>query len=641
MAHRGLAPLGLGYSFGANLAAVVAAVGGLLGVFWAFLQVYDRLLAWALRHKLLFLIAPVALVLFGSTAWLGVERLWGWAPLPEAQRQALTEAMPGFGREFMPPFDEGSFLYMPTTTPHASVGQALEQLRLMDAAIKAQVPEVDEVVGKLGRVDSALDPAPVSMFETVITYKDEWRTGPDGTRQRQWRDHIESPDDIWTEIQRAAEQPGLTSAPKLMPINTRLVMLQSGMRAPLGVKVQAPDLEALERATQALERELSTIQGVRPGTAFAEEVVGKPYLEVVIDREALGRHGLTVGQVQRAFSLAVGGPTLTRAIDGRERIGVRVRYAREERDHPAALADVRVPTPDGASIPLGQLATVQYVRGPQVIKSEDTFLTGYVIFDREASIAPVDLVERARGALQARQRSGQLELPAGVSYRFAGSYEDQVRSEARLAVLVPLALLLIFVILYVQFGRASTTVIIGSGVVVAISGGMGLIWLYNQPWFLDAAPLGIDLRELLQVGPMNLSVAVWVGVIALAGIATDDGVVMATYLHQRFFGPEVDPPKDVEQVRRRVLEAGRRRVRPCLMTTATTILALLPVVTSTGRGADVMGPMAVPILGGMSVELITLFVVPVLYSAREEIRLAGHRALPAAAPPRSEREEQP
>jgi Cu(I)/Ag(I) efflux system membrane protein CusA/SilA len=205
-----------------------------------------------------------------------------------------------------------------------------------------------------------------------------------------------------------------------------------------------------------------------------------------------------------------------------------------------------------------------------------------------------------------------------VSYDFAGSYENQVRSAERLAILVPLALLLIFLVLYLQFRRPSTTAIIYTGVAVAVSGGFMLMWCYQQPWFMDAALFGHDLREVFQIGPMNLSVAVWVGMIALVGIATDDGVVMATYLDQRF---ERDDPQTRDEIREAVCEAGLRRVRPCLMTTATTMLALLPVVTSTGRGSDVMIPMAVPSIGGMAVELVTLFVVPVLYCAREEGRL--------------------
>jgi Cu(I)/Ag(I) efflux system membrane protein CusA/SilA len=521
------------------------------------------------------------------------------------------------GEEFMPPFDEGQFLYMPTVMPHASLGQALEQLKLLDAAIM-QIPEVEVAVGKLGRADSALDPAPVSMFETIVTYKPEWRTEPDGTRVRQWRDHIASTEDIWQEVLAAAKQPGVTSAPKLMPIQTRIVMLQSGMRAPMGVKLQGPDLESLEAAGKALEEVLRQAPMVRPQTVFAERVVGKPYLEIKMLRDELALHGLTIDDVQRTLQIALSGQALTSVIQGRERFDVRVRYERGARQDPEALSRLLVPTSSGRSIPLGQLTELVYVKGPQAIKSEDTFLTSYVIFDRVEGAAELEVIEQVRELIESRREDGSLTLPAGVSYDFAGSYENQVRSAERLAILVPLALLLIFLVLYLQFKRSTTTVIIYTGVAVAISGGFMLMWLYQQPWFMDAVLLDHNLREVFQITPMNLSVAVWVGMIALVGIATDDGVVMATYLDQRF---SQDKPQTRDEIREAVCEAGKRRVRPCLMTTATTLLALLPVVTSTGRGSDVMIPMAVPSIGGMAVELVTLFVVPVLYCTREEVRL--------------------
>ena len=612
-------PLGPGSGLGTNLLFVAGVVGGLLGVFLLFLKVYADLLDWALSHKALFLALPVSFFVFGFTAWIGFDGVTG--ALPSALKSGLAstkiaESLPGFGREFMPPFDEGSFLYMPTTMPHASIGEALDLLSEMDAAVK-MIPEVEEVVGKVGRVDSALDPAPVSMVETLITYKAQWKVGPDGTRVRQWRDHIHSPKDIWREITRAAEMPGLTSAPELMPINTRVIMLQTGMRAPLGLKVRGPDLASVEAAGLALEGALRQVPSIRAETVFAERIVGKPYLEIEIDREAIARHGLTIEAVQRVIQLGLGGATLTTSVEGRRRLAVRVRYMREERDSVEALHKVIVPTMAGHQVPLEQLADFRYVRGPQVIKSEDTFLTSYVIFDKRSDIAETSVVEEARALLEQRLGSGALKLPEGVSYTFAGSYENQVRSEKRLKLLVPLALALILILLYLQFRRLSTTLIIYSGVAVAVSGGFILIWLYAQPSFMDFTVMGTSMRALFHVGPMNMSVAVWVGFIALMGIATDDGVVMATYLRQSF---DASPPDSIEAIRQRVKEAGARRVRPCLMTTATTLLALLPVITSQGRGADVMGPMAIPCIGGMSVELVTLFVVPVLYSFREESR---------------------
>jgi Cu(I)/Ag(I) efflux system membrane protein CusA/SilA len=586
-------PLGPDRHFLVNLSFVVALVGLLLLAFFMFQRVYVPLLRWSLKNKALALALPIGVLAAGVASWSSL------------------------GREFMPPFDEGSFLYMPTTMPHASFGQALEMLHTMDAAIEA-IPEVDRVVGKLGRAESPLDPAPISMFETLVTYVPEFSVDEDGNRVRNWRDHIRSPKDIWDEIVAAASAPGLTSAPMLMPINTRIIMLQSGMRAPMGIKVYGPDLETIESFGLKLESLLRGVDGVRSETVFADRVVGKPYIEIDIDREAIGRYGLTIGGVQEVIQIALGGQTLTRTVEGRERYPVRARYMREERDSVEAIARVLVSAPGGEQIPLEQLAEIRYVKGPQVIKSEDTFLTSYVLFDKTPELSEVDVVQKAHAFLDEKIESGELELPAGVSYRFAGSYENQVRSEQRLLLLIPVALLVVFLLLYLQFRRVVTTLIIYSGVVLCVAGGFILVWLYGRPAFLDFELLGTDMQQLFHVGTINLSVAVWVGVIALLGIATDTGVLMATYLAQRF---RAAPASTIAEVHERTVEAGARRVRPCLMTTATTALALLPVITSQGRGADVMVPMALPSLGGMGAILLTLFVVPVLYAWVEERRL--------------------
>jgi Cu(I)/Ag(I) efflux system membrane protein CusA/SilA len=250
-----------------------------------------------------------------------------------------------------------------------------------------------------------------------------------------------------------------------------------------------------------------------------------------------------------------------------------------------------------------------------MIKSEDTFLTSYVLFDKKADVAELTAVEDAQRIIADQTANGEIVVPAGVSFEFAGSYENQVRSEKRLGLLVPIALALVFILLYLQFHRVWVTAVIYTGVAVAVSGGLLLLWLYGQPWFLDFDVMGTPMRDLFQVGTINISVAVWIGFIALVGVATDDGVVISTYLQQRF---REEPPTNLQEVRERTLEAGTRRVRPCLMTTATTILALIPVITSQGRGSDIMVPMALPSVGGMLIELMTLFVVPVLFCAEEE-----------------------
>lgn len=625
-------PLGFGKGFILNLLFVGAALLSLIFFFFKFIDFYPRLLIYFLERKKLFLSIPLSIFVFGIVIWLGfastvsplikplntigikessVLKIW---PL-----SALNHSFPGLGKEFMPPLDEGSFLYMPTTMPHASIGEALDILQKQNIRI-SQIPEVDSVVGKLGRADSPLDPAPISMIETTISYKPEYsQKDPEtGKRERMWRKHIKSPDDIWAEIIKAGEIPGVTSAPKLQPIAARIVMLQSGMRAPMGVKILGQNLEELEKVGFQIEKFLKEVPGVEPSAVIADRIVGKPYVEFEIDREKIARYGVNVGDVQNVIEVAIGGMTLTTTVEGRERYPVRVRYPRELRDSIEELQEVLIPTKTGAQIPLSQVSTLKFVRGPQVVKSEDTFLIGYVLFDKKPDVAEVDVVHAAQNYLQSKIDSGELVLPSGTSYKFAGSYENQVRSEKKLALVLPLSLFIIFLILYFQFKSISTTFLVFSGIIVAFCGGFILIWLYAQDWFLWMPFFGDYFRQLFNVQSYNLSVAVWVGFLALFGIASDNGVVMATYLDQSF---KERKPKTIKEMREATLFAGNRRVRPCLMTTATTILALLPILASTGRGADVMIPMALPSVGGMMVALITFFIVPIGYCWLKEREL--------------------
>jgi len=652
------APLGPETGVLQNLVFVAGLIGGLLAFFLLLQYLYAPILRWCLRHKLVFMLLPVVVAVFGLTVWLGFGQVFSFVPKAaekvgmEARAVRETtlwirgaDGFPGLGKEFMPPLDEGSFLFMPTTMPHASIGEALDILAEQDKAIKA-IPEVESVVGKLGRADTPLDPAPISMIETVINYKpefitdkgghrvnfrydkergefprDEWGNlipDPQGRPYRQWRDEIKTPDDIWDEIVKAASMPGTTAAPKLQPIAARIVMLQSGMRAPMGVKVKGPTLEAIERVGLEIERFLKEIPSVEPSAVIADRIVGKPYIEIDIDREAIARYGIMIRRVQDVIEVAVGGRRITTTVEGRERYPVRVRYLRELRDQIETLGRILVPAPDGTQIPLEQLAEIRYVRGPQAIKSEDTFLVGYVLFDKKPGYAEVDVVEACQRYLKEKIASGEFSLPAGVSYEFAGSYENQIRAQKTLSVVLPLALFIIFIILYFQFKSVPTTVITFSAIAVAWLGAFGLLWLYAQPWFLNFDVFGVDMRELFQVHPINLSVAIWVGFLAMFGVASDNGVVVATYLEQRF---QARTPGSVGGIREQVVDGSVRRIRPCLMTFATTILALLPVLSSTGRGSDVMVPMAIPSFGGMFIVVISMFLVPVLYSAVHEFKL--------------------
>ncbi|NLF30914.1 MAG: efflux RND transporter permease subunit [Planctomycetes bacterium] len=655
-------PLGPQPGFARNFLFVAALVGGLLGFFHLFRLVYPYALRWMLDHKAVFLSLVGLVVLLGFTAWLGVHRTLGWLPaaaekvgIPQSATRSTTfwagaeRAFPGVGKEFMPPLDEGSYLFMPTTMVHASIGEAMDVLATQDRALAA-IPEIESVVGKIGRVDSSLDPAPISMVETVINYRSEYALDRGGRRVnyrlaepgepftadqagtrfavdaageliadgggrpfRQWRRHIRTPDDIWDEILAATDIPGTTSAPQLQSIAARIVMLQSGMRAPMGVKVKGPDLETIERAGVEIERLLKQVPSIQPAAVIADRIVGKPYLEIVPDRGALARYGVKIRDFQDVVEVAIGGRRITTTVEGRQRFGVRVRYQRELRDQIETIGQILVGGTGGVQIPIAQLAEIRYVRGPQMIRSEDTFLTGYVLFDKRPGHAEVDVVEQARAWLDEH-----FERPPGVSIEFAGNYQNQIRASRTLAVILPLSLFVIFLILYFQFRSVATSLLVFSGIFVAWSGGFILIWLYAQPWFLDFNVFGVHMRTLFQVHPINLSVAVWVGFLALFGITTDDGVVQGTYLNQVYRDRR---PRTVKDLREATVTAGNRRIRACLMTTATTILALMPVLTSTGRGSDVMVPMAIPSLGGMVIEMLSLFVVPVLYCAVQEAKL--------------------
>ncbi|MDR2765743.1 MAG: efflux RND transporter permease subunit [Tannerella sp.] len=618
-------PVGTEAGFSVNFLFVVLAIGIILGILWALVAYYEKILRWCLANRWKFIALPILTLIFGAWIWRGL------------------------GEEFMPSLDEGSFLLMPTSMPHTGIEQNLHLIEAIDKRASS-IPEIETSVGKWGRVNSALDPAPVQMFENTINYRPEYILDEDGRRMRfktrskgtyvlkdgstyrpdegfriipadslitdrrgeyfrQWRPHIKSTDDIWQEIIRVSHLPGLTSSPKLQPIEARLVMLSTGMRAPMGLKISGPDLESIERAGKTLETALKESPFVLPSTVFYDRAVGAPYIEIQLNRRSMARYGITVADLQEVIQSAVGGMSLTTTVEGRERFPVRLRYPRELRDDPEALSHILIPTATGAQIPLGEVAGIEYTKGAQMIQSENTFLTGYVIFDKAAGKAEVEVVQEASRLLKSKIASGEIQLPAGVSYKFAGNYEQQQRAAKRLLIIIPLCLFAILLVLYFQFRTVTASLIHFSGVFVAFAGGFILLWLYGQPWFMNFNMGGENVRDLFQMHPVHLSIAVWVGFIALFGIATDDGVLMGTYIHATFIERN---PQTKEEIREAVVHAGLKRVRPAAMTTATTLIALLPVLTSTGKGADIMVPMAIPTFGGMLIQSMTMFVVPVL-----------------------------
>lgn len=643
-----------------NILFVAGSIAIILAILWALVIHYERLLRWCLDHRNTFMLLPLVTILFGFIIWMGFGKTFGliasgfekagWKDFRQTPfwNKATTE-FPGIGEEFMPSLNEGSFLLMPTSMPHTGIQQNLNYIEALDKRLAA-IPEIETAVGKWGRVNSALDPAPAQMFENTINYRPEYILNEDGQRERfkvnrhgdyllknggsynpadsfrlipadslipdrkgdyfrQWRPEIKNTQDIWQQIVNVTHLPGLTSAPRLQPIEARLVMLSTGMRAPMGLKVYGPDLETIEKVGKALEQSLKEVPSIIPSSVFYDRAVGAPYLEIDLNRDNMARYGIQVEDLQEILSAAVGGMALTTTVEGRERFPVRLRYARELRDNPEELGMLLVPTATGTQIPLKELADIRYTRGAQMIQSENTFLVGYVIFDKMVGKAEVDVVKEASRILDKKIRNGELALAKGVSYKFAGNYEQQERATRRLLIVVPLALLIVLLVLYFQFKTVTASLIHFSGVFVAFAGGFILLWLYGQDWFMNFSLAGVHMRDLFQMHPINLSVAVWVGFIALFGVATDDGVLMGTYIHRIFLERN---PQTKHDIREAVVSAGLKRVRPAAMTTATTLIALLPVLTSTGKGADIMVPMAIPTFGGMLIQSMTMFVVPVL-----------------------------
>ncbi len=646
-------PLGASNSNSANYIFVGLSIALVLATLLLIVHFYVPILRWSLKNKWKFMTLPILTILLGVLSWQGADRIFGFMPKFVTNTngwQSFSHTFPGMGKEFMPSLDEGSFLLMPTSMPHTGIEKNQEYVELLDKRLST-IPEVELTVGKWGRINSALDPAPVQMFENTINYVSEYLLDENGHRMkfktnqkgsfilsdgttynqkkdgyrkisrdqlipdengdnlRQWRPEIKSPDDIWNEIVKVTNIPGLTSAPRLQPIQTRLVMLSTGMRAPMGLKVYGPDLETIEKAGIKLESLLKEIPSIQSTSVFYDRSVGAPYLEIKLNRKAIARYGMTVQDVQEILEAAIGGMSLTSTVEGRERFPVRVRYARELRNTPEDLKQILIPSMMGSQVPLGELVDLSYTKGPQMIRSENTFLNGYVIFDKVPGKAEVDVVEEAQQFLKDKINNGELVLDAGVSYAFAGNYEQQIRATKRLAIVIPISLMLVFLLLYFQFKTITASSIHFSGVFVAFAGGFIMLWLYSQPWFMNFSISGVEMRHLFQIHTINLSVAVWVGFIALFGIATDDGVIMGTYIHQVF---EEMKPETIHQVREAVVIAGHKRVRPAMMTAAVAIIALLPVLSSTGKGADIMIPMAIPTFGGMVIQIMTMFVVPVL-----------------------------
>jgi Cu(I)/Ag(I) efflux system membrane protein CusA/SilA len=478
----------------------------------------------------------------------------------------------GLGSEFMPPLNEGMIFYMPTTLPGLSVTQASRLLQVQDRILKS-FPEVERVFGKAGRAETSTDPAPFSMGETTVLLKPEhqWRPG------MTW-------DKLVAEMDKALRLPGVANA-WTMPIKNRIDMLSTGIRTPVGIKIFGPDLSKIEEIGKHLEMVLQTVPGTR--TVYAERVTGGFYLDFDLKREEAARYGLTLGDVEMTIETAVGGESISTTVEGRERYPISVRYARELRDDVSKLNRVLVPTMNGAQIPLGQLADIRLVTGPAMIRDEDAQLSGYVYVDMTGRDIG-SYVEEAK-----RKVAEQVKIPTGYTLSWSGQYEYMQRAKERLTYVVPLTLLIIFVLLYMNFQSVTKSLIVLLSVPFSMVGAVWLLYLLGY----------------------NLSVAVWVGIIALAGVAAETGVVMIVYLdevyekrHREGTMLTSDDLKDA------IIEGAAQRVRPKMMTVTAIIAGLLPIMWSHGAGADVMKRIAAPMVGGMITStVLTLAVIPAIY----------------------------
>jgi Cu(I)/Ag(I) efflux system membrane protein CusA/SilA len=557
--------------------------------------VYGGRLRFALRYKLLVLSVPAVVLVLGAGAWFGLGRVLR----PVEQLAALVGAdlrsLPGYQRacEVLPglesddwiALDEGSWFYMPSLYPAASFSQAMEVLQSQNALIR-EIPEVEHVLGKIGRAQTALDPAPASMIETYVMLKPraQWRAG---MTER----------GIWDAVNAVATLPGVTPASALQPIEGRVVMLQAGIKAAMAVRIYGDSLEGLSAAALSTADRLKRHPLVNAQTVAPDIVLGKPYLEFDVDRAEAARYGMTTKMVNEIVSAGLGGVDAATTVEGRERYPVQVRFSRDVRESLSELPLVPVVTETGEVVPLQRLASVRTTWGPGMISSEDSRLVAHVMFSPAGLTGDLETVEAVMSDLSGARRSGELKFPEGnFELQSVGSFQSQLEANQRLMWIIPLVAGINFLLIYLEFRDLPVTLAVFTGLPVSFAGGMLMVGLAG----------------------VQLNTAVWIGFIATLGLAEDDGVVMATFIRQLLGRRKID---SVQQLRATVLEAGMKRIRPCMMTTATTLIALIPVLTATGRGAEVARAMAWPVLGGMLVEPFASFIVPVMYCGFLELRL--------------------
>ena len=480
--------------------------------------------------------------------------------------------------------DEGSFFYMPTMYPGVSFSKAFEILQTQDLQIK-EIPEVQNVLGKIGRADSALDPAPTAMIETHVMLKDksQWRQG-------------KTVNDLWREVTNRATLVGVTPATFLQPIEGRVVMLQSGIKAPMAIRIYGDTLEGLANAAEKVAALLKTVDAVNAASVNPDMVLGKPYIEFEVNRTAAARYGMSVGAVNELIGTALGGTLVSRTVEGRERYPISLRYQREYRDHLERLENIPVITGKGETIALKALANMKTLWGPAGISSENARLVAHVSFGSADNVGAIESVDSAMMSLRMAQASGKLSLPPGYDLEAVGSFRNQIEANKTLTWVIPLVVLVNLLLIFMMFESWLLSMLAISGIPLAFGGGMLLLALTGT----------------------QMNTSVWIGFIALFGIAVDNGVILISNLEGRFKTTSANSTIGIVD---NVILASRKRIRPCLMTTMTTIVALLPVILSSGRGAEIARGMALPLFGGMFSSLLVLLVLPVFYSKYRNVTL--------------------
>lgn len=599
---------------------------------------YEQLLARLIQHSQVILQVFVGIFLLALVSWIGLKPLQGIFPQLAGNPfyQQIASYFPGLSKGYLPHLNEGAFLYMPSSATHVAFSENVESLRILDRQLAA-IPEVKQVVGKLGRANSALDPAPISMFETYIGLQPEYvsdaegrpikiklnaggtpikdehghylPTSRGGDYYRLWRPHIRSEADIWEEIQQLSRT-GISKAPKLYPIESRQLMQLTGVNTPLALLVKGDHVDSLEKAALILEKFLRDIPEIEQESIYRQSFQGLPSLSIEPDYRSLRTHGLSLASFQKILSTYLSGTITGTSRQNRATYPIRVQIGRAYREDPIQLKNLPLTLPSGKMVCLGELAAISYRPGPAVIKGENSFMATYLTFGQEPGTSVVGCAERVERRLATHMKEGSLALPHGARVELIGTYRQQQAAADRLSIVIPLCLLLIILILYLQFRSFTEIGMLGMGIMLSCCGGILFMAFWQLP--LVHIPLfqGASLAEALQVPKIELGVASWVGFIALIGISVDDGVILLTYLKR-----EIQAVRDTNKyaLRQAVITAGKLRVKPCLMTTATTVLALLPILTSNGKGAEVMKPIALPLIGGMLLEVCTLFLIPILY----------------------------